>query len=142
VRFIDAVTTSYEYQGFWGSLGDIIWWFLWAFVFVAYLFALFAVISDLFRDHELSGWWKAVWIIFLIFVPFLTLLVYLIARGNGMAQRGAAEARQIQAAQDAYIKQVATAGSPSDEIAKAKTLLDAGTITQAEYDAIKAKALS
>lgn len=142
MRFIDAVTTSYEYQGFWGSLGDIIWWFLWAFVFVAYLFALFAVISDLFRDHELSGWWKAVWIIFLIFVPFLTLLVYLIARGNGMAQRGAAEARQIQAAQDAYIKQVATAGSPSDEIAKAKTLLDAGTITQAEYDAIKAKALS
>ena len=142
MRFIDAVTTSYEYQGFWGSLGDIIWWFLWAFVFVSYLFALFAVISDLFRDHELSGWWKAVWIIFLIFVPFLTLLVYLIARGNGMAKRGAAEARQIQAAQDAYIKQVATAGSPSDEIAKAKTLLDAGTITQAEYDAIKAKALS
>ncbi|MCW3494095.1 SHOCT domain-containing protein [Microbacterium sp. SSM24] len=142
MRFIDAVTTSYEYQGFWGSLGDIIWWFLWAFVFVAYLFALFAVIGDLFRDHELSGWWKAVWIIFLIFVPFLTLLVYLIARGNGMAKRGAAEARQLQSAQDAYIKQVASASSPSDEIAKAKTLLDAGTISQAEYDAIKAKALS
>lgn len=141
MRFIDAVTTSYEYQGFWGSLGDLIWWFLWVFVFVAYLFALFAVISDLFRDHELNGWWKAVWIIFLIFVPFLTLLVYLIARGNGMAKRGAAEARQMQAAQDAYIKSVATSGSPSDEIAKAKALLDAGTITQAEYDAIKAKAL-
>lgn len=141
MRFLDAVTTGYEYQGFWGSLGDIIWWFLWAFVFVAYLFALFAVIGDLFRDHELSGWWKAVWIIFLIFVPFLTLLVYLIARGNGMAKRGAAEAKQLQAAQDAYIKQVATASSPSDEIAKAKALLDAGTISQSEYDAIKAKAL-
>ncbi|WP_169582176.1 SHOCT domain-containing protein [Microbacterium thalassium] len=141
MRFIDATTTGFEYQGFWGSLGDIIWWFLWAFVFVAYLFALFAVIGDLFRDHELSGWWKAVWIIFLIFVPFLTLLVYLIARGNGMAKRGAAEARQIQAAQDAYIKSVASAASPADEIAKAKALLDAGTITQAEYDAIKAKAL-
>ncbi|GAB2852578.1 SHOCT domain-containing protein [Microbacterium insulae] len=142
MRFIDAVTTGYQYQGFWGSLGDLIWWFLWVFVFVAYLFALFAVISDLFRDHELSGWWKAVWIIFLIFVPFLTLLVYLIARGNGMAKRGAAEANQIQAAQDAYIKSVATSASPSDEIAKAKGLLDSGTITQAEYDAIKAKALS
>jgi len=142
VRLIDATTTSFEYQGFWGSIGDIIWWFLWVFVFVAYLFALFAVIGDLFRDHKLSGWWKAVWIIFLIFVPFITLLVYLIARGNGMAQRGAAEARQLQAAQDSYIKSVAGGTSATDEIAKAKALLDAGTITQAEFDAIKAKALS
>ena len=141
MRFIDAVTTGYEYQGFWGSLGDLIWWFLWVFVFVAYLFALFAVIGDLFRDHELSGWWKAVWIIFLIFVPFLTLLVYLIARGNGMAERGAAQAKELQTAQEAYIKQVAVGTSPADEIAKAKGLLDAGTITQAEYDAIKTKAL-
>ncbi len=142
VRFIDAATTGYEYQGFWGSIGDIIWWFLWVFVFVAYLFALFAVIGDLFRDHKLSGWWKAVWIIFLIFVPFLTLLVYLIARGNGMAKRGAAEAQQLQAAQDSYIKSVAGGASATDEIAKAKALLDAGTITQAEFDAIKAKALA
>ena len=142
MRLIDATTTSFEYQGFWGSIGDIIWWFLWVFVFVAYLFALFAVIGDLFRDHKLSGWWKAVWIIFLIFVPFITLLVYLIARGNGMAQRGAAEARQLQAAQDSYIKSVAGGTSATDEIAKAKALLDAGTITQAEFDAIKAKALS
>ncbi|MDY0909308.1 SHOCT domain-containing protein [Microbacterium sp. CFBP9034] len=141
MRFIDAVTTGYEYQGFWGSFGDLIWWFLWVFVFVAYLFALFAVIGDLFRDHALSGWWKAIWIIFLIFVPFLTLLVYLIARGNGMAKRGAAEAAQLREAQDAYIQKVAGGSSPSDEIAKAKGLLDAGTITQAEYDAIKTKAL-
>lgn len=143
VRFIDAVTTGYEYQGFWGSFWDIIWWFLAVFVFMAYLFALFAVIGDLFRDHKLSGWWKAVWIIFLIFVPFLTLLVYLIARGNGMALRGAAEAKQLQAAQDSYIKSVAGGGaSASEEITKAKALLDAGTITQAEYDSLKAKALS
>ena len=120
---------------------SFIWLVIWIFVFVAYLMILFQIIGDLFRDHELSGWWKAVWIIFLIFVPFLTLLVYLIARGNGMAKRGAAEAKQLKAAQDAYIKQVATASSPSDEIAKAKTLLDAGTISQSEYDAIKAKAL-
>jgi hypothetical protein len=137
MRFIDAV----EYQGFWGSIGDLIWWFLWAFVFFTYLMALFAVIGDLFRDHKLSGWWKAVWIIFLIFVPFLTLLVYLIARGKGMAERGAAQAREYKAAQDQYIKSVASA-SPSEEIAKAKSLLDSGAITQAEFDAIKSKALS
>ena len=144
MRFIDAVTTGYEYQGFWGSFWDLIWWFLWAFVFISYLFALFAVIGDLFRDHKLNGWAKAIWIIFLIFIPFLTLLVYLIARGKGMAERGAAEAKQMQKAQDAYIKSVAggSAASPAEEIAKAKSLLDAGTISQAEYDQLKAKALS
>ena len=144
MHILDAVTTGYEYQGFWGSFWDIIWWFLWIFFFMAYLFALFAVIGDLFRDHKLNGWWKAVWIIFLIFVPFLTLLVYLIARGNGMAQRSAKQAAELQSAQDAYIKSVAASGggaSAADEIAKAKGLLDAGTITQAEYDALKAKAL-
>jgi ABC-type Fe3+ transport system permease subunit len=142
MHFIDAVPISYEYQGFWGSFWDIIWWFLWIFFFMAYLFALFAVIGDLFRDHKLNGWLKAIWIIFLIFVPFLTLLVYLIARGNGMAQRSARQASEMQSAQDAYIKSVAGGGaSAADEIAKAKGLLDAGTITQAEYDALKAKAL-
>lgn len=144
MRFIEVMNTGYQYQGFWGSFWDIIWWFLWAFFFVAYLFALFAVIGDLFRDHTLNGWLKALWIIFLIFVPFLTLLIYLIARGRGMAERSAKEARQIQSAQDAYIKSVAggaPGASPADEIAKAKALLDAGTISQAEYDALKAKAL-
>ena len=130
-------------MNFWNSFGDVIWWFLWAFVFIAYLMALFAIIGDLFRDHKLSGWWKAVWIIFLIFVPFLTALIYLIARGNGMAERSQKEAKQYQAATDAYIRQTAgAAASPSDEIAKAKALLDAGTISQAEYDQLKSKALS
>ena len=137
MRIIDAV----EYQGFWGSFGDLIWWFLWAFVFFTYLMALFVVIGDLFRDHKLNGWWKAVWIIFLIFVPFLTLLVYRIARGKGMAERGLAQAKEYKAAQDQYIKSVAGA-SPSEEIAKAKSLLDSGAITQAEFDHIKTKALS
>lgn len=136
MRIIEAV----EYQGFWGSIGDLIWWFLWAFVFFTYLIALFAVVGDLFRDHKLSGWWKAVWIIFLIFVPFLTLLVYLIARGKGMQERGAAQAREYKAAQDQYIKSVATS-SPAEEIAKAKALLDSGAITHAEFDSIKTKAL-
>lgn len=142
MHFTEVMNTGYQYQGFWGSFGDIIWWFLWVFFFMAYLFALFAVIGDLFRDHKLNGWWKALWIIFLIFVPFLTLLVYLIARGRGMAERSAKEASQLQQAQNDYIKSVAgSAPSAADEIAKAKSLLDAGTITQAEYDALKAKAL-
>jgi len=138
---VHILPAAVEYQGFWGSFWDLIWWFIWIFVFVAYLMALFAIIADLFRDHKLNGWWKALWIVFLIFVPFLTALVYLIARGGGMAQRSQREVQQIQQAQDDYIKQVAGT-SPSEEIAKAKALLDAGTISQAEYERIKAKALS
>ncbi len=137
MTFLDAV----EYQGFWGSFWDLIWWFLVAFIFIAYLFALFAIIGDLFRDHKLNGFAKAIWIIFLIFVPFLTALIYLIARGKGMAERGAAQAKELQAAQDQYIKSVA-GSSPSEEIAKAKSLLDAGAINQAEFDHIKSRALS
>ncbi|MEN2738788.1 SHOCT domain-containing protein [Microbacterium sp. X-17] len=120
---------------------DFIVWMLWVYVFIAYLFLLFSIFSDLFRDHKLNGWWKALWIIFLIFFPIIGALVYLIARGRGMAERGHAQAVQAQQQTDAYIRQ--TAGtSASDEIAKAAQLRDAGTITQAEYEQIKAKALS
>jgi hypothetical protein len=130
-------------MSFWESFWDLIWWFLWAFAFIAYLFALFAIIGDLFRDQKLNGWWKAIWIIFLIFVPFLTALVYLIARGNGMAERSQKEYKQAQAATEQYIRQTAgSAASPSDEIAKAKALLDSGSITQQEFDLLKAKALA
>jgi hypothetical protein len=125
----------------WSNFWSVIWLFFWSFAFVAYLFALFAIISDLFRDHKLNGWWKALWIIFLIFVPFLTALVYLIARGPGMAQRSQKEARQYQAATDDYIRQVASS-SPADEIAKAKALLDSGAITPEEFAHLKAHALS
>lgn len=118
-------------------------WFFWVFVFVAYLMVVFSIISDIFRDQSLNGWLRAIWIIFLIFVPFLTALVYLIARGSGMQKRSIEQATAIRKEQDAYIR--ATAGSvssPADEIAKAKTLLDAGALTQAEFDAVKAKALA
>lgn len=128
-------------MGFWDNFWNVIWVIFWSFAFVAYLFALFAVVADLFRDHKLNGWWKALWIIFLIFVPFLTVLIYLIARGRGMAERSAKEQKQVQRATDDYIKQVA-GNSPADEIAKAKSLLDAGTITQDEYDSLKAKILA
>ena len=129
-------------MGFWENFFDVIWWFWFAFAFIAYLFALFAIIGDLFRDHKLNGWWKALWIIFLIFVPFLTALVYLIARGKGMAERSASEAQQAKAATDAYIQQVSGGKSPAEEIAHAAELLKAGTITTEEYEKLKAKALS
>ena len=127
---------------FLSNFWDFIWLLFWTFAFVAYLFAIFAIIGDLFRDHKLNGWLKALWIIFLIFLPFLTALIYLIARGKGMAERSAAAAADAQQATNAYIRQVATtASSPAEEIGKAKALLDSGSITQAEYDALKAKAL-
>ena len=119
------------------SFGNIIWFFLWSFAFVAYLFALFAVIADLFRDKELSGWWKAVWVIFLVFVPFLTVLVYLIARGKSMAERSP---RDAQVAEDDNYRPSVPA-NPASEIAQAKDLLDQGIISAGEFDAIKAKAL-
>ena len=128
-------------MSFWESFADILWWTIWIFAFIAYLWAVIAIISDLFRDHKLNGWLKAIWIVFLLFFPFLTALVYLIARGRGMAERSQKEYKQVQDAQQDYIRSVAGT-SPADEIAKAKALLDAGTITQAEYEAIKAKALA
>ena len=124
----------------WDSFWAIIWWFFWAFVFISYLMVLFNIIADLFRDHALNGWLKALWIIFLIFVPFLTALVYLIARGPGMAERNVASVQAQQHAADSYIRSVA-GSSPSDEIDKAAKLLASGTITEAEFASIKARAL-
>jgi hypothetical protein len=122
------------FQNFW----EFLWWLFIFYAFFAFLWALFMVIGDLFRDHELSGWWKAVWIIFLVFVPLLSVLAYMIARGKGMAERSMERARQSQAETDAYIRQVATT-SPTEEIAKAKALMDAGTITPEEFNRIKSK---
>jgi Phospholipase_D-nuclease N-terminal len=107
-----------------------------------YLMILFQIIGDLFRDKELSGWWKAIWIVALVFVPFLSALIYLIVRGRGMAERQAGEVRRAQAATDSYIKEAAGRGNPTDQIATAKGLLDDGTITAAEFDQLKAAALA
>ncbi|MET1066279.1 MAG: PLDc N-terminal domain-containing protein [Arthrobacter sp.] len=128
-------------MSFWENFWDIFWWFFIVYAFFAFLYALFIVIADLFRDHQLSGWWKAVWMIFLVFLPFLTLLVYMVARGKGMAQRSMERARHDQEAADTYIRQVATA-SPSEEISKAKALLDTGTISADEFERIKARVTS
>lgn len=118
-------------------------WFFWVFVFIAYLMVLFSIIGDIFRDDALNGWLKAVWIVFLVFVPFLTALIYLIARGTGMQKRSYEQAMRVREQQESYIR--ATAGSTvsaTDEIAKGKALLDAGTITQSEFEAIKTKSLA
>src|SRR5438309_6064042 len=112
--------------------------FFWSFVFVAYLMLLFSIIGDLFRDHELNGWWKAVWLLFLIFVPFATALVYVIARGRGMTRRQMEAAARNQADAETYIRSVASTApaasskSAVDQIADAQKLLAAGAITQAE----------
>ena len=124
----------------WDSFWQVIWLFFCGFVLIAYLMALFSIVADLFRDHTLSGGWKAVWIIFLVFFPFVTALVYVIARGGGMAERSQRDMRQAQAATDNYIREVA-GSSPADEIAKAKTLLDAGTISAEEFAHLKSQAL-
>ena len=129
-------------ENFW----SIIWIVVWSFLFIAYLMIFFRIITDLFSDHEVSGWVKAIWIIALIFVPFLTALIYLIFRGKGMAERQMGRMREMQSQQAAYIRDVAaqSGGSKSaaDSIADAKALLDNGTITAAEFDKLKAKALA
>ncbi|GAA1496063.1 PLDc N-terminal domain-containing protein [Paeniglutamicibacter kerguelensis] len=108
---------------------------------MAFLTMLISVIADLFRDRALNGWLKAVWLICLVFVPIISILVYLIARGDGMAARNPRQAIARQDAQSAYIRSVAGV-SLSDEIGKARGLLDAGTITAEEYTLIKERALS
>ncbi|WUJ70157.1 PLDc N-terminal domain-containing protein [Kribbella soli] len=124
------------------SFWDIVWFIIISFAFVAYLMMLFSIITDLFRDSETSGWVKAIWLVALLFFPFVTALIYVIARGRGMARRTAASHADLQRQQDDYIKQVAGAASPADQIAQASSLLDTGKISQAEFDALKAKALA
>lgn len=124
------------------DLWSFVAWFFWIFVFVAYLMVVFSIIGDIFRDQSLNGWLKALWIILLIFVPFLTALIYLIARGTGMQQRSIEQAQALRGQQDAYIRATAGSASATDEISKAKGLLDSGAITQAEFDALKSKALA
>ncbi|WP_306440998.1 SHOCT domain-containing protein [Microbacterium murale] len=137
------VTTKGSLMSFWESVWSIFWWMFWAYIFIAYLLALFTVLIDIFRDHKLNGWAKAVWILFLVFVPFITVLVYVIARGSGMGERASKTYRDEKAASDAYIRDVAgSAPDPAQQIEKASQLLASGAITDAEFAQIKAKALA
>ena len=121
--------------------GQVFLSFLWFFLFFIWIWLLIVVFSDLFRSHDLSGWAKAAWVIGIIILPYLGVLIYLIAEHQGMADRNIAQMQQVKEQQDAYIKTVAASSSPTDQIAQAKQLLDSGAITQAEFDGIKAKAL-
>ena len=120
---------------------DFFWLMLWGFLFIAYLMLLFQVIVDMFRDDSLNGWAKAAWLICLFLAPPLTALIYLIARGRGMGERQMASAMASRQAADAYIRQTAASADPTEQIAKAKALLDNGTISAEEFAQLKAKAL-
>jgi hypothetical protein len=125
------------------SFWDFFWFIISFFLLMAYLMVLFQIITDLFRDKDTSGWVKAVWIFFLIFLPILTSLVYLIARGRQMTERNIASAQAVQRAQEDYIRSVSGGGaSASDQIAQAKSLLDSGAISAQEYEQLKIKALA
>jgi hypothetical protein len=124
------------------SFSDFFWLLLWAFVFTCYLIVLFQVFGDLFRDRDLSGWWKAVWIIFLIIAPFLSVLIYVIARGTGMAERRQESLGGGRRDDEVYVPPpVMKIDNPAGQIATAQQLLDSGTISQTEFDQLKQKAL-
>jgi len=125
------------------DFSSFFWLLVWAFVFGCYLVVLFQVIVDLFRDDNLSGWWKAIWIIFLIIVPFLSLLIYVIARGRGMAERRQEALGGGRRDEGAYVPPpIMRIPNPAEDIASAQKLLDQGAINQAEFDQLKQKALA
>lgn len=120
---------------------EIIWLILLSFFLLAYLTVLFRIVVDLFRDTSTGGFVKAVWLIALFVLPLLTALVYLVVRGQGMAQRDLAEERRLRSEAESYIRQAA-ATSPADQLVRAKTLLKEGAITEAEFELLKEKALA
>ncbi|MFZ2504304.1 MAG: PLDc N-terminal domain-containing protein [Nocardioides sp.] len=131
--------STHNINSFW----DVLLWSFWIFIWISAVIVWFRCLFDLFSDHTLSGWGKAGWAVLLIFLPWLGALIYLIARGRSMSERQRAAVADLQAEQEKYIKSIAGPGaSPAEQIVHAKSLLDAGTITQAEFDSLKAKALA
>jgi hypothetical protein len=123
------------------SFGDILWLIIISFFFITYLMMLFSVIGDIFRNHEMSGIMKAIWLVLLFALPLLTLLIYVIVNGAGMAKRSMKEQQDSKAAFDDYVRQAAGTGGAASELANAKSLLDSGAITADEYATLKAKIL-
>jgi Phospholipase_D-nuclease N-terminal/Short C-terminal domain len=121
---------------FWDALWTIFVFFLW----ILWFFLLFKIIVDVFRRHDIGGGKKVVWLVFILFLPFLGAFAYIVANGDGIAQRDAERAQAAQSQFNDYVQSVA--GGPAQEIDKAKQLLDSGAISQAEFDSIKAKALA
>ena len=128
-----VIAADYPFLDILGTMLIFFCWVIWIWIVVV-------VLTDLFRRHDIGGWHKAAWTVFVIVLPFLGVLIYLIAQHDGMRERSIEQAQRQQTAMDQYVRE--TAGSSADEIAKAKELLDSGAITQAEYDSIKAKALA
>jgi len=121
---------------------NILWSMLIFFCFVVWIWMMIAIFSDIFRRRDIGGWAKAAWCFFLIVLPFLGAFVYLIAQHDGMAERNLKGAQAMQAEMDQHIRSVAQSSGPAAEIEKAKQLRDSGAITDAEFEAIKAKALA
>jgi hypothetical protein len=126
------------------SFGDIFWSVLWFFFLFIWLMILFHILTDLFRDHSVSGVEKTLWALFLVFLPFLAVFIYLLVRGKGMGERAAAQRQQAQQEFAGYVRNVAATSetTPTEQIARAKELLDAGAIDQSEFERLKAKALA
>jgi len=121
---------------------DVFWTLLVFFAWVIWFWLLITVFADLFRRHDVSGWGKALWCIFVIVVPFLGVLIYLGTQSKHMAERNAQQTQAAQAQMDDYVRSVAASNGPAAEIENAKKLLDSGAISQAEFEQLKAKALS
>jgi type VI protein secretion system component VasK len=121
---------------------DIIWTMLVFFAWVIWFWLLIAVFGDLFSRHDISGWGKASWMLLVVALPYLGVFIYMIAQGAKMAERKAQQSQAARAEFDDYVKTVTAPGGAAAEIQKAKQLLDSGAISQAEFDAIKAKALA
>ena len=128
------LTASYTFVSF-------LWDALLVFAWIIWFWLLITVFADLFRRHDASGWAKAGWIVFVIVLPYSGVLVYLIAEHQGIAERNTQRAQSAQQQFDQYVQSVAAQSDPAEQIARAKTLMDSGTITQAEFDRIKEKAL-
>jgi general stress protein CsbA len=124
------------------SFLDVLWTIIVFFAWVAWIWILIVLFTDIFRRRDIGGWAKAGWVVFLIILPFLGALIYLIANHDGMADRQAKEIQGQQQQFDSYVREVAADSGPAAEIDKAKKLLDDGTITQSEFEALKAKALA
>jgi TRAP-type C4-dicarboxylate transport system permease small subunit len=120
---------------------NIFWDILIIFTWVLFIWVAIVVFTDLFRRHDISGWAKAAWVVLIVLLPWIGVLIYLIAYHDGMAERSQKQSQAEQAQFDEYVRDAAGKGGPASEIETAKKLLDSGAITQAEFDAIKAKAL-
>ena len=129
------IATSYPFL-------NIFWDILIVFTWVIFIWIAITVLIDVFRRHDISGWGKAAWVVFVVILPWIGVLAYLIVNHDGMAERRMKEAQAAQAQFDDYVRTTAGSGGAAAEIDKAKQLLDSGAITQAEFDTIKAKALA